>query len=61
MAQVTDCDVLVVGSGPAGATTARVAAERGLHVVLVDKKQELGAPIQCSGAISAHALSDTGI
>ena len=61
MSQVTDCDVLVVGSGPAGATTARVAAERGLHVVLVDKKQELGAPIQCSGAVSAHALSDTGI
>ena len=40
---------------------ARVAAERGLQVLLVDKKQELGAPIQCSGAISAHALSDVHI
>jgi digeranylgeranylglycerophospholipid reductase len=56
-----DYDVVVVGSGPAGATTARVAAERGLRVLLVDKKQELGAPIQCSGAVSAHALHDVGV
>ena len=54
-------DVLVVGSGPAGASAARAAAKRGLRVLLVDKKQELGAPIQCSGAISAHALRDSGI
>ncbi len=54
-------DVLVVGSGPAGATTARFAAQGGLDVLLVDKKQELGAPIQCSGAVSAHALMDVGV
>lgn len=56
-----DFDVVVVGSGPAGATTARTIAERGLRVLLVDKKQELGAPIQCSGAVSAHALSDADV
>jgi len=56
-----DYDIVVVGSGPAGATTARVAAERGLRVLLVDKRQELGAPIQCSGAVSAHALEDTNV
>lgn len=61
MPQKTDYDVVVVGSGPAGTTTARVAAERGLKVLLVDKKQELGAPIQCSGAVSSHALDDVGI
>ena len=54
-------DVVVVGSGPAGATTARVAAERGLSVLLVDKKQELGAPIQCSGAVSANALHEARV
>ena len=54
-------DVLVVGSGPAGASAARAAAERELRVLLVDKKQELGAPIQCSGAVSAHALRHSGI
>jgi len=61
MPHTVDYDIVVIGSGPAGATTARVAAERGLRVLLVDKKQELGVPIQCSGAVSAHALRDGGI
>lgn len=56
-----DFDVVVIGSGPAGASTARAAAGRGLRVLLVDKKQELGAPIQCSGAVSAHALADANV
>ncbi|PHN07115.1 geranylgeranyl reductase family protein [Flavilitoribacter nigricans] len=54
-------DIVVIGSGPAGATTARVAAENGLRVLLVDKRQELGAPIQCSGAVSRHALEEVGV
>jgi digeranylgeranylglycerophospholipid reductase len=54
-------DLVIIGSGPAGATTARVAAENGLRVLLVDKRQELGAPIQCSGAVSRHALEKAGI
>jgi digeranylgeranylglycerophospholipid reductase len=56
-----DYDIVVIGSGPAGATTARIAAERGLSVLLIDKKQELGAPIQCSGAVSRHALEEVNI
>jgi len=54
-------DVVVIGSGPAGATTARVASNLGLKVLLVDKRQELGAPVQCSGAVSRHALEAVGI
>jgi len=54
-------DVAVIGSGPAGATTARHAAEQGLRVLLIDKKQELGSPIQCSGAVSANALNEANI
>jgi digeranylgeranylglycerophospholipid reductase len=56
-----DYDIVIIGSGPAGATTARVAAENGLRVLMVDKRQELGAPIQCSGAVSRHALEQTGV
>lgn len=52
---------MVIGSGPAGATTARVAAKNGLKVLLVDKHQELGAPVQCSGAVSRHGLTGSGI
>lgn len=54
-------DLVIVGSGPAGATTARFAARLGLHVLLVDKRQELGAPIQCSGAVSRHALEEAAV
>ena len=56
-----DYDVIIIGSGPAGSTVARFTAESGLRVLLVDKRQELGAPIQCSGAISRHALEQVGI
>ncbi|MEM8910071.1 MAG: NAD(P)/FAD-dependent oxidoreductase, partial [Bacteroidota bacterium] len=54
-------DLVIIGSGPAGATTARLAAQRGLKILMVDKRQELGAPIQCSGAVSRHALEEVGI
>lgn len=54
-------DVVVIGGGPAGSTTARYVAETGARVLLVDKRQELGAPIQCSGALSAHALHGADI
>src|SRR5437667_9667499 len=46
-------DVITVGSGPAGATAARYAARRGLKVLLVDKRKEIGVPVQC-GEYVAH-------
>src|SRR5256714_9578936 len=46
-------DVIVVGAGPAGGTAARYAARRGLRVLLVDKRKEIGVPVQC-GEYVAH-------
>jgi len=57
----TTYDLLIIGAGPGGGTTARIAAELGLKVLLIDKRQELGAPIQCSGAVSRHALLEVGL
>ena len=54
-------DLVIIGSGPAGTTVARYASRAGLKVLMVDKKQELGAPIQCSGAVSRHALEEVGL
>src|SRR6059058_5672030 len=56
-----DYDLVVAGSGPAGATVARYAAKGGLRVLLADKKGELGTPVQCSGAVSANALAECGV
>jgi geranylgeranyl reductase family len=42
-------DVIIVGAGPAGSTAALYAAENGASVLLLDKKKEIGNPIQCAG------------
>ena len=43
------CDVLVVGAGPAGLTAARVAAEAGARVLLVDERAAPGGSLAGSG------------
>ncbi|MDD3041879.1 MAG: geranylgeranyl reductase family protein [Methanosarcinaceae archaeon] len=45
----TSYDIIVVGAGPAGSTAALYAARNGASVLLIDKKQEVGNPIQCAG------------
>jgi len=54
-----DCDVLVVGLGPGGGAAATAAARVGLRVVAIDRKREIGAPVQCAEFIplplSRHA------
>ncbi len=45
---VQDCDLLIVGIGPAGAAAAEVAAKAGLRVIAVDKRREIGVPVQCA-------------
>lgn len=49
------CDLLVVGAGFAGLVAARRAAERGLSVVVVDRKAEPGRPVHTTGILTAEA------
>ncbi len=48
-------DVAVVGSGPAGATTALILARRGLKVVLLDKER-LPRYKTCGGGLVERGL-----
>ncbi|HID30189.1 MAG TPA: NAD(P)/FAD-dependent oxidoreductase, partial [Desulfobacterales bacterium] len=41
-------DVLVVGAGPAGTSAARVAAEMGAQVLIIEKRKKIGEPVQCA-------------
>jgi len=49
-----DCDVLVVGAGPAGSSTARTCALNGLKTILIDKRQEIGYPVRCAEGIGQY-------
>lgn len=51
------CDVVVVGAGPAGATAARYAAQAGLSVLLVEKRQEIGTPVQCAEGVAREQIA----
>ncbi|MEK6592493.1 MAG: NAD(P)/FAD-dependent oxidoreductase [Pseudomonadota bacterium] len=42
------CDVLVIGLGPAGGAAAAAAAQCGLSVIAVEKKAAIGVPVQCA-------------
>ena len=42
-----EVDVLIVGAGPAGTTTARYCAGDGTDVLVIDRRREVGYPVQC--------------
>lgn len=50
----TAYDAVVVGAGPAGSVAARKLAEGGLDVLLIEKRQEIGAPVRCGEALGEH-------
>ena len=41
-------DIVVIGAGPAGSSAAKAAAERGAKVLLIDRRQRVGVPVQCA-------------
>jgi digeranylgeranylglycerophospholipid reductase len=49
-------DVVVIGAGPSGSTAARVAAEGGASVLLLEKHDQVGVPVCCAEAINLASL-----
>jgi digeranylgeranylglycerophospholipid reductase len=49
-------DLVVVGAGPGGSTAAQVAAESGLSVLLLEKRQEIGSPVRCAEGVAHDQL-----
>jgi len=54
-------DVVVVGAGPAGSTAAYAAAINGASVLMLDRRRELGVPVQCGEALSGDILNELKI
>jgi digeranylgeranylglycerophospholipid reductase len=56
-----EVDVCIVGAGPAGSNAARILADNGLKVLVLEKKQEIGTPKRCAEGIRTYALENVGI
>ncbi|MGC8816653.1 MAG: geranylgeranyl reductase family protein [Candidatus Hadarchaeum sp.] len=54
-------DVVVVGAGPAGSVAAYAAAKGGASVLMLDRRREIGVPVQCGEALSEDVLNEMGI
>jgi digeranylgeranylglycerophospholipid reductase len=51
------CDILVVGSGPAGSSAARSAAMNDLKTIIIDKKKIIGEEVKCGEGIGEYLMS----
>lgn len=56
-----DFDVVIVGAGPVGSTIAYYLCGEGLDVTIIDKKKQIGYPLQCAGILSKHIFDTNAL
>lgn len=56
-----NADVVVIGAGPAGSTAATTAAIGGVTVLLLDKKEHIGLPVQCAEYVPLSLAAEVPI
>jgi digeranylgeranylglycerophospholipid reductase len=49
-------DVIVVGAGPSGLNAAKILAKKGLNVLVLEKKSEVGEHVICAGIVGTEAF-----
>jgi geranylgeranyl reductase family protein len=54
-----DCDVLIIGLGPAGACAAAECAKTGLKTIGFDSKSRAGFPVQCAEFVPSLLTNET--
>ncbi|MBE9571692.1 MAG: FAD-dependent oxidoreductase, partial [Proteobacteria bacterium] len=59
--RIYNCDILIVGAGPAGSTSALTAARKGLRVLMVERRAKVGTPVQCAEYIPAPLLGEVDL
>lgn len=53
------CDVAVIGAGPAGSMAAKYAATSGSKVILLEEHSSVGWPIECAGLLGLEAMQES--
>ena len=56
-----EVECLVIGAGPAGSMAAKELASKGIETIVIEKRQEIGAPKRCAEGVSKHSLEKLGI
>lgn len=59
--QQLNCDVLVVGAGPAGSLAAKSAAENGVDVIFIEEHKVPGTPVYCAEGLSIGGIIAGGL
>lgn len=54
-------DAIIIGGGPAGSTFARIAAQGGMDVLVIDKRKEIGIPVRCGEGLGAREVIAQGL
>ena len=55
------CDILIIGAGPAGSSAAIAAAKKGMDVLVVEQRAEIGVPVQCAEYIPAPLVGQLNL
>ncbi len=56
-----DCDVIVVGGGPAGLIAARELAAAGQAVRVLEEHDVIGTPVHCTGVLGLDAFDELSL
>lgn len=58
--RVENCDLLIIGGGPAGLVAAREAAraDRTLSIIVLERDEAVGTPVRCGEGVGSAGLSE---
>ena len=56
-----DYDAIIVGAGPAGSTMARLLAQAGKDILVVDKRKDIGSPVRCGEGLGEREVIAQGL